>query len=91
MAGPLSLSSTVEVFPCPTCHETINTSHRQCPHCSTPLDSLIRPPHKPQEPPPAASVRPASDASYLKLMSWAVGSFFLIMNPTPAPESAPQS
>ena len=38
MAGPLSLSSTVEVIPCPNCHETINTSDRQCPHCSTPID-----------------------------------------------------
>jgi endogenous inhibitor of DNA gyrase (YacG/DUF329 family) len=38
MSPSLGLSSTVEVFPCPTCHETINTSNRQCPDCSTPID-----------------------------------------------------
>ncbi len=39
MAGPLSLSSTVEVFSCPNCFETINTSIRKCPYCSSPIDS----------------------------------------------------
>lgn len=76
MAGPLSLSSTVEVFPCPGCTETINTSVRQCPHCSSLIDPVA-----------AAAAGAAtsrisqacSDASYLKVMSWAVGSFFLIM------------
>ncbi|HEY4380664.1 MAG TPA: hypothetical protein VGN01_09995 [Acidobacteriaceae bacterium] len=76
MAGPLSLSSTVEVFPCPSCHETINTSDRQCPHCSTPIDPVA-----------AAAAGTAttrvsqacSDASYLNIMCWAAGSFFLIM------------
>jgi hypothetical protein len=76
MAGPLSLSSTVEVFPCPTCHETINTSIRQCPHCSTPIDAATA------QAAGAATSRisqACSDASYLKIMSWTLFSFFLIM------------
>jgi hypothetical protein len=65
MAGSFSLSSTVHVFPCPHCQETINTSVRDCPFCSAPIDG-------------AAAERSAaitskisqacSDASYLKIM-----------------------
>jgi hypothetical protein len=76
MAGPLSLSSTVEVFPCPKCFETINTSIRQCPYCSSPIDAATA------QAAGAATSRisqACSDASYLKIMSWAVGSFFLIL------------
>ena len=77
MAGPLRLSSTVEVFPCPNCHETINTSDRQCPHCSTPIDPAAA------QSAAAATTRisqACSDASYLKIMGWTLGSFFLIMS-----------
>jgi hypothetical protein len=76
MAGSLGLSSTVEVFPCPNCHETINTSVRECPHCSTPIDPVVA------QVAAAATTRisqACSDASYLKIMCWAAGSFFLIM------------
>ena len=38
MAGTLSLSSEVQVFSCPGCGETINTSVQQCPFCSAPID-----------------------------------------------------
>jgi hypothetical protein len=34
----LSSQEAVEVFPCPNCKETINTSMRQCPFCSAPVD-----------------------------------------------------
>jgi hypothetical protein len=38
VAGTLSLSSTVEVFPCPNCRETINTSTTQCRFCAALID-----------------------------------------------------
>ena len=65
MTGLLSLSPIVAVFPCPSCHETINTSVGRCPFCSTSID------------PAAAKLSAAetsnisqacSDASYLKIM-----------------------
>jgi hypothetical protein len=62
MAGPLSLSSRVEVFPCPNCHETINTSVKECPFCLTPID------HGAADASAAATSRisqACSDASYL--------------------------
>jgi hypothetical protein len=65
MAGTLSLSSTVQVFPCPNCQETINTSTQQCPFCSTPIDRAAA------EQSAAATSRisqACSDASYLKIM-----------------------
>jgi len=73
MAGSLNLSSAVHVLPCPNCGETINTSVQQCPFCSTPID------------PAAAEVSAAatsrisqacSDASYLKILAWALVTFF---------------
>ena len=75
MAGPLSLSSRVEVFPCPNCRETINTSVKECPFCSTPID------HAAAEASAAATSRisqACSDASYLKVMAWALLTFFLL-------------
>ena len=75
MAGSLSLSSTVAVFPCPNCRETINTSVTQCPFCYAFID------------PEAAKVSAAvtskisqacSDASYLKIMAWSLLTFFLL-------------
>jgi|ERR1700723_1440710 hypothetical protein len=65
MAGTLSLSSTVQVFPCPNCRETINTSMQQCPFCSTPIDRAAA------EQSAASTSRisqACSDASYLKIM-----------------------
>ena len=67
MASGLSLSSAIEVFPCPNCGETINTSLNSCPFCSIAVDHA------------AALVSAAetskisqacSDASYLKIMAW---------------------
>ena len=37
MAGTFNLSS-VQVFPCPNCKETINTSMQQCQFCGTSID-----------------------------------------------------
>jgi hypothetical protein len=65
MAGTLSLSSTVQVFPCPNCLETINTSVQKCPFCSEPIDRAEA------EQSAAATSRisqACSDASYLKIM-----------------------
>jgi predicted RNA-binding Zn-ribbon protein involved in translation (DUF1610 family) len=78
MASGLSLSSAVEVFPCPHCGETINTSHSSCPFCGTTIDhadALIS----------AAATskisQACSDASYLKIMAWgllaAIGFLFV--------------
>jgi hypothetical protein len=75
MTDGLSLSSKVEVFPCPNCKETINTSMQSCPFCSAPVD-------------PAAAATAAevfarvnqaySDASYLKIMAGSAFTFFLL-------------
>ena len=65
MAGSLSLSAAVQVFPCPHCQETINTSVQQCPFCSVPID------HAAAELSAAATSKisqACSDASYLKIM-----------------------
>jgi hypothetical protein len=65
MAGSLSLSATVHVFPCPNCRETINTSVQQCPFCSVSID------HAAAEQSAAATSRisqACSDSSYLKIM-----------------------
>jgi hypothetical protein len=65
MAQSFSLSSTVSVFPCPNCKETINTSMLQCPFCSTPID------HAAAEQSAALTSKisqACSDASYLKIM-----------------------
>jgi hypothetical protein len=65
MAGTLSLSSTVQVFPCPNCRETINTSVQQCPFCSTPIDRAAAE----QSAASTSKISQAcSDASYLKIM-----------------------
>jgi hypothetical protein len=67
MAGPLSLSSTVEVFECPKCFETINTSIRKCPFCSSSIDAATA-----QAAGGATSriSQACSDAGYLKIMNW---------------------
>jgi hypothetical protein len=76
MAGSLSLSasSTVKVYPCPNCKETINTSMAQCSFCSAVLDH-------------DAGVAAAeafsklnqaySDASYVKIMAGTALTFFM--------------
>jgi hypothetical protein len=76
MTGSLSLSSSVQVFPCPTCGETINTSLPSCPFCSSPFD--------PQAAEQAAIAtarisQACSDASYLRVMAWMFPTFFLLM------------
>jgi hypothetical protein len=65
MAQSLSLSSSVKVFPCLGCQETINTSMLQCPFCSIPTD-----PHAAEASADATSrvSEACSDASYLKIM-----------------------
>jgi hypothetical protein len=75
MAGSLSLSSSVSVFPCPNCRETINTSMRQCSFCSTPIDQASA------EASAAETSRisqACSDASYLKIMAWTLLSFLAL-------------
>jgi hypothetical protein len=65
MAEGFSLSSAVQVFPCPNCNKTINTSMQQCTFCSTPID------HTAAEASADATARisqACSDASYLKIM-----------------------
>jgi hypothetical protein len=65
MAGTLSLSSTVHVFPCPNCCETINTSVQQCPFCSAPVDRAAAE----QSAAITSKISQAcSDASYLRIM-----------------------
>ncbi len=76
MSGSFSLSSTVHVFPCPNCQETINTSIRQCPFCSASID------HTAAEQSAAATSKisqACSDASYLKIMAWTLLTFSLLM------------
>ncbi len=78
MSGGLSLSSAVEVFPCPNCKETINTSMSQCTYCGAPVD------HSAALLSAAETSRisqACSDASYLKIMAWSIlvcfGIFFI--------------
>ena len=76
MAGSFSLTPTVQVFPCPHCRETINTTVQSCPFCGTAID------HAAAEASAAATARisqAVSDASYLKVMAWAILTFFLVM------------
>ena len=76
MAGTLSLSSTVEVFPCPHCGETINTSLSQCSFCKTTID------HEAAKVSAAATSKisqASSDASYLRIMAWGLLTSVLVM------------
>jgi hypothetical protein len=74
MPEGLSMSS-VQVFPCPNCNETINTSMQQCAFCSAPIDRAS-----------AAAAAEAtsrvsaacSEASYLKIMGGLAFSLFLL-------------
>jgi hypothetical protein len=72
MSG-LSLSSKVEIFPCPNCKETINTSMQSCSFCCAPIDPAAAAASAAQ----FARVNQAcSDASYLKIMA---GSSFIFL------------
>ncbi len=76
MAGTLSFHSTVDVFPCPNCRETINTAQIVCAFCNAPIDRAAA------EASAAATGKisqACSDASYLKAMAWSLLTFFLIM------------
>ena len=64
MTAGLSLSSKVEIFPCPNCQETINTSMQVCSFCCAPIDPAAAAAAAQQ----FARVNQAcSDASYLKI------------------------
>lgn len=65
MTGLLSLSPIVAVFPCPNCHETINTSVARCPYCSAPIDEAAA---KLSAVETSKISDACSDASYLKIM-----------------------
>jgi hypothetical protein len=71
-----SLSPEVRVFACPHCRETINTSMVVCPFCFVSIDSIAA-----EESAGLTSrvSQACSDASYLKVMAWALVSFVLIM------------
>ncbi len=68
------MASAIQVFSCPSCNETINTTMQHCAFCKAPID--------------AASALAAadsmsrindacSDASYLKIVAASIGSFFI--------------
>jgi hypothetical protein len=66
MSTSFNLSSGIEVFPCPNCRETINTSMAACKFCGTPIDRNAA------EQSAAETTRisaACSDASYLKIMA----------------------
>jgi hypothetical protein len=70
-----SLSTTVQVLPCPNCKETINTSMQVCPFCSAPID------HDAAEASADAFAKvnqACSDASYLKIMAGTALTFWLL-------------
>jgi len=74
MAQSLSLSSRVEVFPCPNCRQTINTSMHACSFCSVPIDHAAATASAEV----FAEVNQAcSDASYLKIMAGAAPAFLV--------------
>jgi hypothetical protein len=70
-----TLSTAVQVFDCPSCGETINTSMTQCPYCSAAID-------------PTTALAAAeltskvssacSDASYVRIVAGSLLAFFLI-------------
>jgi hypothetical protein len=69
------MAAAIQVFSCPSCKETINTSMTECAYCHVPID--------------AASALSASetmskvnqacsDASYLRIMAGMMGTFFVV-------------
>jgi hypothetical protein len=76
MSTTLSFASGIKVFPCPNCRETINTSMTECPFCKTAIDSTVA------EVAAEATSRisqACSDASYLRIMAWALLTFFALI------------
>jgi hypothetical protein len=66
MSTSFSLTPTVQVFPCPNCRETINTTMTACNFCGTAIDNTAA------EQAASATTRissACSDASYLKVMA----------------------
>ncbi|MGA7887040.1 MAG: hypothetical protein WCA44_14960 [Acidobacteriaceae bacterium] len=70
-----TLSEAAQVFDCPSCGETINTSMTQCPYCSAAIDHTAA---------LAAAVltgkisNACSDASYVRIVAGSLLAFFLI-------------
>jgi len=70
-----TLSEAVQVFDCPACGQTINTSMSQCPYCSAAID-------------PSAALAAAeltskissacSDASYVRIVAGSLLAFFVL-------------
>jgi hypothetical protein len=76
MSTSFNLSSGIEVFPCPNCRETINTSMAACKFCGTPIDRAAAA----QAAADTTRVSAAcSDASYLKIMAGLLIPFFVLM------------
>jgi hypothetical protein len=76
MSTSFILSSEIQVFPCPKCRETINTSMAVCTFCGTSID------HKAAEQAAAETTlvsAACSDASYLKVMAGLLLPFLGIM------------
>jgi len=76
MSTTLSFASGIKVFPCPNCRETINTSMAECPFCKTAIDTATA------EVAAEATSRisqACSDASYLRIMAWALLTFFALI------------
>jgi hypothetical protein len=76
MAGTLSLSSTIEVFPCPNCREIVNTSLERCPFCSAPIDRATAEASAAET---SKISQACSDASYLKIMVGMILTFILLI------------
>ena len=69
------LQGPIQVYDCPSCRQTINTSHRQCPYCSAPIDA---------EAADAAAAlttkvsQACNDASYVRILAGSLLGFFLL-------------
>ena len=69
------LSGKIEVFDCPSCSQTINTSMTQCPYCSAAID--------PSAAQAAAELTSkissaCSDASYVRIVAGSLLAFFVL-------------
>ena len=70
-----SLTPAVEVFPCPHCGETINTTMQQCNFCGAFID---RDAARESAAATARISAAVNDASYLRIMIGVAGVFFLL-------------
>lgn len=76
MSTAFNLTSAIQVFPCPNCRETINTTAQTCPFCGTAID------HAAAEHSAAKTARisrAVSDASYIRIMLGLLIPFFLLI------------